>query len=164
MELTSLTQMNLKGFAEELEKLEIKEVEIPKLYIPNWPKAAKRVEIKLGRREFLFPTPISNTGLLRLVPVRKKITFWFHENGKFNVVWSVGWWSLDSDTSFGSDEYNNLERVQAVILFQQFKEELFTKVVQQLRAQLGYHNEVVEVVRQAFEPFIPFVVLDQLSS
>jgi len=162
MELTNLTRMDLmdlKGFAEELTKLEIKEVEIPKLYIPNWPKAAKRVEIKLDRREFLFPTPINNTGLLMLVPKRKHLTFWFFENGNF----TVSWWSC-SDSSFMSDGHGNLDRIRAVILFQQFKEELFTRVVQRLKAQLGYHNKAVEMVRQAFEPFIPFVVMGQLTS
>ena len=100
------------------------------------------------------------TGMLRFVKKSHWITFIIRDDGTFQVHFR-GWrrpiWS-------GSHEDRNIERVKALILFQQFKDELFARILQQLRRDLKSHEQVVEMVRQAFEPFIPFVVMDQLSS
>lgn len=161
MDLTDLTSMSVRDIAEELTKLEIKEVEVPKnLKLPNWPLAAGELSVKLGKRDYVYPTKAEMTSMLRLVRKSHRITFKIRSNGTFQVHFS-GWrrpmWS-------GSHEDQNIERVKTLILFHQFKDELFARIMQQLRHDLGFHNQVVDMVRQAFEPFIPFVVLDQLTS
>lgn len=161
MDLTNLTSMNIRSFAEELVNLEIQEVEVPKnTRLPNWPKAAGEVTVKLGKRDYIYPIKAEMTGMLRLVRKNHWITFKIRSDGTFQVRF-FGWrrpiWS-------GSHEDQNLDRVKALILFHQFKAELFARVLQQLKYDLQPHNQVVEMVRQAFEPFIPFVVMDQLIS
>lgn len=161
MDLTDLTSMSVRDIAEELTKLEIKEVEVPKnLKLPNWPLAVGELDVKLGKRDYVYPIKAEMTGMLRLVRKNHLIIFKILADGTFQVHFS-GWrkpmWS-------GSHEDQNLERVKALILFHQFKDELFARVLQQLRHDLGSHAQVAEMVRQAFEPFIPFVVLDQLTS
>ena len=161
MDLINLSPMVVRDFTEELARLDIKDVEVPKnIKLPNWPRAAGEVKIKLGKRDYLYPTRAGLTGMLKFVKKRHWITFIVDTDGTFQVHFS-GWrspiWS-------GSGDNQNLDRVIALILFHQFKDELFARVLQQLRHDLGSHAQVVELVRQAFEPFIPFVVMDQLSS
>lgn len=161
MESTNLSSMGIWDFTEELTKLEIKEIKVPtNLKLPNWPSAVDKLNVKLGKRNYVYPTKAEVTGMLRLVRKSHWITFKIFSNGAFQVHFS-GWlspmWS-------GSHEDQNLERVRVLILFHQFKDELFARVLQQLRHDLGHHAQVAEMVRQAFEPFIPFVVMDQLSS
>ena len=159
MNLTDLVPSNVRGFAEEITKLEIREIEVPKFYLPNWPKAAGEVVIKLGKKDYVYPEKADQTGMLRLVNKRHQLQFTISSTstridfgGFRHPVWS------------GSHEDQNFERIKALIMFHQFKDELFARIMQQLRHDLGFHNQVADMVRQAFEPFIPFVVLDQLTS
>ena len=159
MDLAGLTSMDIRSFTEELTKLEIREVEIPKFYIPNWPEAAGSLDVNLGKRRFLFATETPTTGLLMLVPKKKKLVFNFNQNGVIRArIFSFNY------CSFTSNSYDNIDRIQTLLLFQQFKDELFAAILRQLKTDIRYHIQAAEMIKQAFEPFIPFVVMEQLSS
>lgn len=142
MDLTNLTSMSVRDIAEELTKLEIKEVEVPKnLKLLNWPLAAGELNVKLGKRDYVYPTKAEMTGMLRLVRKSHWITFKIRSDGTFQVHFS-GW---HRPTWSGSHEDQNIERVKALILFHQFKDELFARALQQLRHDLGPHAQVAEM-------------------
>jgi hypothetical protein len=151
---------DLGRFMENLTELQIKAVEVPKgLKIPNWPKAAGDVRIKLGRRSCLYPIEISKSGMLRLATKRLRLTFCVKADGTFSF------WSSALEAYYnGSDDYGNLNRMRALVLFHQFKGEILLNILVKLKAGLGDHNQVVAMVEKALEPFVPFVVADQLSS
>jgi hypothetical protein len=147
-------------FAENLAELQIKAVEVPKsIKIPNWPKAAGHVRIKLGTRGYLYPIQTGETGMWRLVSKCRRLTFSVGQNGTFGFF--VGTFEPCYE---GTDDYSSLQRIRALVLFHQFKEEILLKIIQKLKADLGNHNQVVAMVEKAIEPFVPFWVADQLSS
>ena len=161
MELTNLAQMDIRGFTEELTKLEIKEFNVPKgLKIPNWPKAAGNLAIDFGKRDFILPVRTAKTGMLRLERKKKGIRFSIKEEGTFEV----DFYSSGSLYTSGTLHHDNFSRIEALVLFHQFKEELFSEIIRRLRTDLGNHNQAVKMVREAIEPFVPFIVLDQLST
>jgi len=73
------------------------------------------------------------------------------------------WYDHDSYTSNAEYGDPNLIRLRALVLFHQFKDEIFTLIIQKLKADLEGYNHVIEEVKRAFEPFVPFVVADALS-
>ena len=62
MNLADMTQESIGGFAEELGKIEIKQIEIPKFSIPNWPKDIVARGL-LGKRNYCVPA-LGNNNLL----------------------------------------------------------------------------------------------------
>jgi hypothetical protein len=62
-----------------------------------------------------------------------------------------------------SDYEKNLSRLATLILFDKFKVEVLAKILAELKSTVPVHNQVVDAVMKAFEPFIPFVVADQFS-
>lgn len=159
--MATIDLKDLGIFAENLAELQIKEVEVPQnVKIPNWPKAAGYVKIKLGKKDYIYPTKAKETGMLHLIRKRHRVSFLIKEDGTFQVDFC----GIGSPTCSGTFESNNLERVRALVLFHQFKEELLPKIIQKLKADLGNHNQVVAMVEKALEPFVPFLVADQLSS
>ena len=76
MDLTDLNPMVVRDFVEELTRLDIKEVEVPKnIKLPNWPSAAGELRVKLGKRDYLYPTKAKLTGMLKFVKKSHRITF-----------------------------------------------------------------------------------------
>lgn len=158
--MATIDLKDLEIFAENLAELQIKAVEVPQnIKIPNWPEAAGKVEIKLGKRDCLYPVQTDETGMLRFVGKRYRLTFFVNQNGTFGFL--VGTFIQSYKNTNG---YYSLNRIRAIVLFHQFKEELLPKVIQKLKADLGNHNQVVTMVEKAIEPFVPFLVADQLSS
>ena len=159
--MASTDLKDLGIFAENLAELQIKAVEVPQnIKIPNWPKEAGAIRIKLGKRDYIYPTKASETGMLCLTKKRHRVSFRVREDGTFRV----DFWGFRAPMYSGTFENNNIERIRALELFHQFKEEILLKIIQKLKADLGNHNQVVAMVEKAIEPFVPFLVADQLSS
>ena len=175
MDLTSLTSMSVRDIAEELTKLEIKELEIPKFAIPNWPPGVA-VRGHLGKRDYRVLI-LQENNLLKWRTGRHKISFWVTDKGVigFQFHFSFGRRRPIFDEKYGieastpihyvSSYYEkNLSRLATVILFDQFKYDILFRMLSELKNNSNINNQVIEEVKKAFEPFVPFVVLDQLAS
>lgn len=177
MDLTSLTSMSVGGIVEELIKLKLegKELEIPKFVIPNWPSGVV-VHGYLGRRDYRVPV-LQENNLLKWRTGRHKISFRVTGEGVigFCFHFSFGRRRPVFDIQYGieyfdqkiryvsSDYYKNSSRIATVMLFDQFKVDVFLRVISELENNFLIHNQVVEEVKKAFEPFMPFIVMDQLT-
>lgn len=167
--------MSIRDIAEELTKLEVKELEIPKFAIPNWPPGVV-VKGQLGKRDYRVPV-LQGNNLLKWRTGRHKISFWVTDKGVigFRFHFSFGSRRPTFDKKYGSEPYSriryvssdykkNLSRLATVILFDQFKVDVLLRVLPELKNNSQIHNQVIEEVKKAFEPFVPFIVLDQLTS
>lgn len=180
MDLTSLTSISVRDIAEELTKLEVKEVEIPIFSISNWPKDFD-VSDQLGKKDYHVPVLQDGGGsLLKWHIGRNKISFQVHKDGSIRFKFhGFGRPTFDRGAFFSqrhkewyygsrhwvsSDYDKNLSRLATVVLFDQFKVDIFLRVLPELKNNSQIHNQVIEEVKKAFEPFIPFIVLDQLTS
>ena len=172
MNLSDMTQVSVRDFIEELGKVEIKQIEIPKFSIPNWPKDVV-VQGHLGKRDYCVPIP-DNNDLLGWRTGRHGISFGINGKGaiQFNFHGLFGRPVFDLiDYAYpfqyiywvSSDYKKNLSRLATLVLLDRFKVEMLAKILSELRASVPVHNQVVDAVMKAFEPFIPFVVADQLS-
>ena len=172
MNLTDLTQVSVGDFAEELGKVEIKQMEIPKFSIPNWPKDVV-VSGCLGKRDYCVPV-LEKNELLGWQTGRHRISFYIKGNGaicfKFNGLFGrpvfdeiCGDEYYERIRWVSSDYGKNPSRLATLILFDKFKVEMLAKILAELKSTVPIHNQVVDAVMKAFEPFIPFVVADQLS-
>lgn len=172
MNLADLTQVSVKDFAEELGKVEIKKIEIPKFFIPNWPKGVV-VSGHLGKKDYCVPV-LESTNLLGWKTDRQGISFRINSNGaivfKFHGMFRRPvfdkQWDFESYSYIhwvSSDYKKNLSRLATLILFDKFKVEMLVKILALIESTVPVHNQVVDAVMKAFEPFIPFVVADQLS-
>ena len=165
--MSSTDLKDLGIFAENIVELQIKEVEVPtRIKIPNWPEAVSDIKIRLGKRDCLYPIPTNETGMLRLVRKRRRLTFFLRQNGTFGFwVGPAAIFDPDYISYISTDTgYPSLHRIQVLVLFHQFKQEIFLKIIQKLKADLGNHNQVIAMVEKAIEPFVPFLVADQLSN
>ena len=68
------------------------------------------------------------------------------------------------DGGYHSESGEDISRLQAVILFDQLKEVIFAKILQKLRGGVGQHNETIAMVEKAMQPFIPFLVAEELEN
>ncbi|MBI2120715.1 MAG: hypothetical protein HYT94_03785 [Parcubacteria group bacterium] len=163
---------DLGVFVEALEELKIKTPDVPKnLKIPNWPEAAGAVTISLGRRECVFPTQSVHTAMFRMDKETFMVTFNLRKNGTFAfrlMVFVPNFFKGEhledySHHSTETDSYYDLYRMQALVLFHQFQEEICAKLIEKLKADLPEHDRTMEMVEKAMAPFIPFLVADTLS-
>lgn len=146
----------LKGFLEKVSELNIEEIELPEFYIPNWPKEAE-VRVSLGRREFLLPVKTKETELYKLKKKKKGISFRISSDGSIEM-------DIRGDyREYTSNSYITSRRICVLILFYQFEEEIYERVIEELKTDRGEHHQVVELVKKAFDPFKPFLVADKLS-
>ena len=60
-----------------------------------------------------------------------------------------------------SDHDKNTSRLGALMLFNQFKGEILSKVMTEFKNSI--HNDIAGTIQKAFEPFVPFAVADLLS-
>jgi len=174
MNLADMTQESIGGFAEELGKIEIKQIEIPKFSIPNWPKDIVARGL-LGKRNYCVPA-LGNNNLPEWRTGRHKISFHINNKGAIKFDFHGLFGRPVFDRKFGFDSYDivvgwassdyekNLSRLAALILFDRFKIEIFAKILAELKNTVPVHNQVVDAVTKVFELFIPFLVADQLSS
>lgn len=177
MNLADLTQVSVRDFAEELGKIEIKKIEIPKFSIPNWPKDVA-VSGHLGKRDYCIPVQGSDN-LLAWKTGRHRISFMIDSAGmitfKFAGIGRPKFYEKHEVCQYGGcgmdlmplccsgNTENALARITALILFDRFKVEVLAKILVELKSTVPVHNQVVDAVMKAFEPFIPFVVADQFS-
>lgn len=174
--ITIETLLSVREFAKELEQLSIKETEIPKLVIPNWPKGFS-AQINLGKRNYLYAMTTHKTGMLKLIRYRHKLfcqigndeqnkrngIFSFSLKGLFKPMHPSGY-SMNYYANNGSNSDSNVERIRALLLFYQFKADIFSGALKQLKVDLPCHNRVADEIARAFEPFIPFIVADTLTT
>ena len=152
---------DLRSFLEKISELQIKEINVPEnLKIPNWPKSVGTATIYLGKRNYLYPVYTEQSGMLCFITKRQKIIF---------DIFADGTWRFRIN-GFGSPDFymctytdKNLTRVRALFLLHQFKEEIFSKLLEILKDCAPEHNNIVSMVEKALEPFIPSIVAEQLS-
>lgn len=163
---------DLGVFAEALTEIEIKKVDVPSfLRIPNWPFAAGGVALNLGERECIVPVKSDNTSMLRLEQDTREVNFVLHQTGLFSFrlvkfapnFFGKGKHEADSDT-YNTDSDHVNTRIRAVVLFHQFQEEICTKLIEKLKADIPEHDKTMEMVEKAMAPFIPFLVADALDT
>lgn len=151
----------LKDFLEELSKIDIRNIDIPKFYIPNWPKEAF-VDIPFGRKECLVLTATNKTGLCKFVKRKTKRKSYLRINKDGGIEFAFHDWGAYYD-KYSSKSDDKLIRLRVLFLFNQFKEELIKEIITRLKNDAGVHNEVIKKAEEVFKPFIPYVVADKLS-
>jgi hypothetical protein len=154
---------DLESFVEQVHELGIKDINISgELCIPNWPKSVGEVTIHLKRRTFFLPCEAKECdGMLKLEIIKRRFNFTIKESGSFCFSEQPAFFRMTQDMR--SNSYRDLVRIQALVLFHQFKEEIFSKVLEKLNGNLENHNQTIALAEQALAPFVPFVVADELS-
>lgn len=171
----------LGNFSEEIDKLRAKiQEDIPPFHIPNWPKNMNDMDVRLKKRNFLFPPIIEKSAplekLLRLEKITADIFITIKKDGLVEIVvykeyktgflkrerQRIGWFESDG-------KYYPIERVRCFIIFSQFLEEVCADIIRQLKEKLARlelavaeYELTIEAVKKSFEPLIPFVVADAL--
>lgn len=151
--------VDFKDFIEKLSEIEVEKMELPKFYIPNWPEEAE-MTIELGKREYKRPRESKDTRFCVLVEGKRRISVEIDSGG--NIGFTIHY--FNHSRSFWSGAANKLSRLNALFLFHQFKEELFSVIMEKLKKDVKKHNRVIEEAKKAFEPFVPFLVVEKLSS
>ena len=177
----SIVPMSKANMGEEFSGIEFQDIYVPKFKIPNWPKGVG-ISLKLSKRPYHIPVEsdgkylwyrnkhrlfveITGEGFIRFQFLRAVLGLRpaqfcgsYASNG-YTVSWlDVGHYWVDS----GADDLPR--RLPALMLFDQFKVNILLELVSKLKNDSAIHNQVVEEVKKAFEPFVPFVVMDQLLS
>ncbi|MBI2120714.1 MAG: hypothetical protein HYT94_03780 [Parcubacteria group bacterium] len=166
MNVAKQTEASVKNFAEALEGIEITAYEIPKFYMPNWPKGVK-VEGNLGRRKCRFPR-VQNMNLLEWKTEAGNLHFRIDTDGSIVFEFKCSliriiFMDEYTDLAGMSDSSGSCKRAAAAVLFDLFKGEMFSITISKLRESAEIHNEVADKAMKAFEPFVPFAVADTLS-
>jgi len=147
-----MDKIELEDFIGFLEELSLKEIRVPPVIkIPNWPKAAGEVTVEVTCNELSYPARAVDTGLMRLLKIVKKkqlVTFTIEESGTFRVAFLDQHLSQFSARSNGAEDF---ERIRALMLFDQFKDEVFLKVIEKLKADLIAHKRMAANVQKAVE-------------
>ncbi len=143
----------MQTFIDFLSDLSLKEVKVPEfLKIPNWPKMAGKISVSLGKRDYYYVTKSEETGLLRILWNTKKkqeIIFIVEESGTFHVDFLGSY----STFSSGINDRTVLERIRALLIFHQFKEEIYKMITEKLASDLPAHENVAKIVTEALAPF-----------
>lgn len=150
-------------FMENLASLDIQSVEVPCLYIPNWPKEAEII-IKLFKKEFMLPVRDKATNLFIQKKVKRNLIFTIYKNGEMEFKFTK--WYKDSWNIYGSanSNYNaNEKRIIFLLILLQFQKEVFSKTIEAISLKMEEHNGIIEEAKKSLEPFMPFIVADALS-
>ncbi len=153
----------LQDFVDELSKYPPEKIDVPGFSIPDFPEEVE-VKMRLGWRSFLLPIRSKDTELM----VLKKCTayLWFGIDKKGIIGFSgkipfvPAWNRFKCDSS---DTFDPFLRIQSIVLFDQFKEEMFGKTIRSLKLDTDSQKELVAHVTRAFEPFIPYHVANKLK-
>ena len=171
MDLNQQTQVSIGRLAEDLAGIEVEKISIPKFGIPNWPKDVT-VEFKLGKVAYTVPL-CGDDGLLYLKTgthrifcrVNRNGSLYFHFSGfgkpafGYQGTYDGGYTVREVSSHDEQPHY----RVAALMLFEQFRSVIGFRAIAHLKAAVPQHNEIVHAAAKAFEPFVPFIVADQLS-
>ena len=148
-----MEDFTLQTLLDFLSELSLKEIKVPEyLKIPDWPRVAGKIVIPLGNREYYYVAKSEDTGLLRIVQNNEKkqnIIFIIEEGGTFHV-------DLEgSRGTFSSGTKDNalLQRIRALLIFHQFKEDICEKIAEKLRADLPEHERTAKIILDALAPF-----------
>lgn len=166
---------DLLGSTDAIKDLAIQDIEVPKFYIPNWPKNCT-VNGDLGRRKYRVPA-IQKNGLLAWKEGKCRVSFSIDKQGVIIFAFHGLWGKpvFDQETTYGdygtprmvdvhwasSNHDKNISRLGALMLFNQFRSNIISMAISDINAQT--HNDVVEQVKTAFEPFVPYAVADRLA-
>lgn len=179
MKQKTLSLSNAMDLLDQIRELEIKDVDIPKFTMPYWPKGVL-IHGYLGKRDYRVPA-LQRNGLLSWSTGRQKISFLINVKGaiRFDFIGMVKGFRnfpvFDKEICYGnygrsyyrpaywacSDHDQNISRLGALILFDQFKDEVLFKVLEEIKN--SNHNDVAHMIKKTFEPFVPFAVADMLS-
>jgi len=157
----------LEEFVSELSKFRVTEIEVPRFCIPDFPEDL-HVKIRLGWRSFVLPIQSKETKLMVLEKCTAYVRFEIDAkgviafNGKipFVPVWNRFQCSSDTAHTYG---HNAFGRAQSLVLFEQFKEEMFKKTIISLKQDRDSEKELAILVARAFKPFIPYGVARRLE-
>lgn len=155
---------SISDFIKNLDSLDIYSIEIPPLYIPNWPKEAKII-IKLFNKKFMLPIRDKKTNLFTQKKIRRNLIFKIYETGEmefnfdrwYDRVYHI-YYSANRD-----DRGKNETRIIFLLILRQFQKEVFSKIIEAISLKMEEHNEIIEKAKKALEPFMPFIVADALS-
>ncbi len=143
----------MQPFLDFLSEISLKEIKVPEhLKIPNWPRIAGKISADLGYRDYYYAIRSDETGLLRIVWNRlkkQKIIFTVEESGTFHVDF------IGSRSSFsaGTKDRVLMERICALLVFHQFKDEICKMIIQKLEADLPNHDRLAKTIQEALSPF-----------
>lgn len=155
---------DVKKFIENLHGMKIGNVDIPTFFIPNW--IGIMMQVDLGRKKVFILKEKEKTGLFALESVKKRILVTVDKGGYIGIGFVHGaflsFFDFDDEWNY-SHSGSSVTRLFTLILFQQLKEALFRKIIEQLNETKDEHNIAIAMARKAFEPFIPFLVADTLS-
>lgn len=154
----------ISDFMENLASLDIQSVEVPYLYIPNWPKEVTII-IKLFKKKFMLPVKDKATNLFTQKKIRRNLTFTIYETGEMEFNFDR-WYEQGCHVycSATRDNYSiNEKRIIFLLILRQFQKEVFSKTIKAISLKMEEHNEIIEKAKKALEPFMPFIVADALS-
>jgi len=151
---------DINAFTYALIELYIKETKIPEVVkIPHWPMALRTVKIDLGFRDYLYPVLSETSGMFRVERRQHFVEFSVYRDGVFRFSFSGTKPPLFSR----SDEKNEIDRIRALVLFRQFKDEICEKLLEVLKQDVAPHNETMTMLEDALAPFIPYIIADKMS-
>ena len=157
MRTLDLGEMN--GLLNEINEIEVDDIHVPnKIRIPFWPEVCGKMEADLGERDFYYPVNGATSGLLRFEYRTDRIVFVVEMDGTFDF--KIGRYQ----TSRGVFHDEKIGRARTLLLFHQFKMEIFAKLIAQIKTDLPGHVQVLERVKRAFDPFLPYSIADIMSS
>jgi len=149
----------MSGLLNELNEIETDDIFVPdNIKIPFWSEVRGKMEVDLGERDYYYPVTAVKSGLLKFDERTDRIVFVIEKDGTFDF--KIGRYQ----TSRGVFHSEKLGRAGTLLLFHQFKKEIFSGLVAQLKKDLPEHMRVLTIVNRAFEPFVSYTVADQLSS
>ena len=171
--------IGIKEIGASVRGIPIDVVKIKDFFIPEWPSGLE-VKIKLWFVNMWVPQACGKTNLLRLRRRRLRnlsvkidgdgaLEFRFRRFGWGGTVCRTagkegGKIDFSSSSMWAIDRHDlQFDRLFALLLFHQFRARIREAVVRKLETDSIKNNEVVQLVKTAFEPFIPGVVAKQLS-
>ncbi len=169
-DLNHQTRKDLKELSDKVQSLEVEQLNLPAIYIPNWPPSVMMGNLALGKKTILAPYTDQHSGLLILKKQKISVSADIQNNGGiyFYLFEIFNFLGFEIGREYGErwifSNGSQTDRIFFLIIFHQFKKEFFNTVMKRLQHGAGYHNKIVEQVKILFEQFIPGIILERLSS
>ena len=146
---------------EALQGAKLKKLSVPNdIRIPYWPSAIGSAKLNLGMKDYLYLELSAKTGFLHIEKKVHTVLMTIHKNGAFTFLFE----EPDAPMHVRSNSISTLDRVRAVLLFHQFREEICEKLASLLKADEVKHNQAVLTIEEAMETFIPYMLADDIST